>query len=148
MTIHRGYNLPLIREQTNSDLELNATFNGTLPNLLSPWLNGWHFTWLNQYQEISRDVTTDRSIDAVDYVSQVAQGEPTTNPFTGPQSFSLISDRDSTDNRQWSSQLLLRGILRDTDVGSWRGSANLNFTSINRGSKTRSLEQNLKVKLK
>ena len=148
VTIHRGYNLPLIREQTNSDLELNATFNGTLPNLLSPWLNGWHFTWLNQYQEISRDVTTDRSIDAVDYVSQVAQGEPTTNPFTGPQSFSLISDRDSTDNRQWSSQLLLRGILRDTDVGSWRGSANLNFTSINRDSKTRSLEQNLKVKLK
>ena len=115
--VSRGYVLPLHRDQDSTSLNANATFAGAL--------RGWSWTWLNAYSRSDRDVRTDRGLLAAEYLDAIASGNAGVDPFAGPSARTLDRDRDQTGVLDFSTRVLVRGVLADTARGPVRTSASV-----------------------
>ncbi|MEM7078120.1 MAG: TonB-dependent receptor [Pseudomonadota bacterium] len=124
--VRRGYGVPLDRDQTTSDLALSGRLDGRVRD--------WSFNWINRYDRIERDTHTQRGADLSGFVTAIDTLAPRIDPFAGPGLLALLGEADRTLSREWSSQLLVRGVLAEMRAGAAHGSASISWTDSDRRS--------------
>jgi|GEM_PF-2337178 len=129
ITINRALPIALGRDQDSDSYNLSATLAGR-------W-GAWTWRWLNTFDEAKRRVRTAREVVADDFIDAVIGGDPEVNALFGPEQFEILTDVDTTENRDLVSRLLLRGELFDTRSGPVRGSVGFEWRSAQRDSETR-----------